>query len=512
MPKRFYLSSAAGATLPQDPRLPLNEAMPRPPCDAPNAGGRRLSAHRLASSALTFGWFLALALAIPRVAAAQALPPVARAQLRRAAAAVDAGHTAAAIPQLQRLVRQFPQSPAVAETLGLAWVGDGQPAAALPWLRRAAALAPDSASALANVGITELRLGHRRRGIAALRRAVALAPDNFDNVYDLGQALASVGAFPASARYLRQAHALQPARPDVAYNLAWVEHRAGQNARAEQALASVPQLRQTAAAQSLWGAISEARGQYEAAARHLQAAVRLAPTEINYLTLGAEFLRHLTWQAARVTLQQGLVRFPRSRKLRTALAVTAYGQLDFPAAIRALGPLTQAYPRDAFLAGLLGRACLSGGLARQAPCRSLIRLATTHPANSTAAAYAAVICLRTAGPGSAARALQLARGAIRRDPRLAQAHYAAGLALGQAGRWRASIPEFQTALRLDPGNVSIAYQLALAYSRTGQTALAQRAIRRRARLQADQQNALNRRLEQVRRFLVTVGPAPAASH
>ncbi len=532
MPKRFYLRPAAASTLPAGPRLPLNSIMPRPPCDAPNAGGRRLpllaaprgcrrrgggasrpgprrrgpavAAGGHTTSILRFAALLALALAIPHRAAAQALPPAAQAQLRQAAAAVDAGHTAAAIPQLQHLARQFPQSPAVAETLGLAWVGEQKLAAALPFLRRAAALAPHSPSVLANLGITELRLGHRRRGIAALRRAVRLAPDNFENVYDLGQALAAAGDYAASAHFLGQAHALQPSDPRVAYDLAWAQHRAGRNADAEQTLAAAPALRQVAAAQSLWGAVAEARGQYEAAARHLQTAARLAPTEANILALGAEFLRHLTWRAARLTFQQGLARYPHSRALRTALAVTAYGQLDFAAAIRRLGPLTRQYPEDEFLAGLLGRSCLSGGMARRAPCQDLITLATAHPGNATAGAYAAVIAVRTGAGGGTALAERLARSAIDRNPRLAEAHYAAGLALAHAGQWQASIPQFRAAQRLDPRSVSIVYQLALAYLRTGQKALAQQAIHRRAQLQADRQNALQRHLQQVRRFVVSV--------
>lgn len=443
----------------------------------------------------------------PQVSPApQPLPAAARQRLRQAAAAVDAGQSAAVIPQLRALARAYPRNPAVAETLGLALIHQQHLAAALPSLRRAAALAPRSAAILANLGVTELRLGHNDRGIAALQQAVSLQPANFDNIYDLGQALTAVKKYRAAARRLAQAHALRPDRPDVAYNWAWAEHRAGHNARAEAALVSVPALAHSAAAQSLWGAVAEARGQYQAAARHLETATRLQPSEANYVALGLEFLRHLTWNAARATFQSGLRRYPRSRPLCTALGMTAFGQSDFSAAATIFARLAAAAPASGFFAAMLGRSCLQGGIAQQAVCQRLPAQAAAHPANANAAAYAAVIALRSAsGPASSASALRLAQQAIHDNPRLAEAHFAAGLALSRAGHWRQAIPQYQTALRLDPGGITAVYQLALAYQRTGQTALAQQMLRRHAQMAADQRRATNRRLARVRQFVTAIG-------
>lgn len=444
----------------------------------------------------------------PQASSGPPLPAAARHSLRQAAAAVDAGQAVAATPELRKLAGQYPHSPAVAETLGLALVQQQRLAAALPFLRRAAQLAPRSAAVLANLGITELRLGHRRAGLVALRKAVSLDPDNFENIYDLGQALASSRQYRSAAELLAQAHALRPNRPGVAYDWAWAEHGAGQNAMAAAALASVPALAQSAQAQSLWGVVAEARGHYQAAARHLQAAVSLAPTEANYLALGLEFLRHLTWKAARLTFQDGLRRYPQSRSLRTGLGMTEFGQSDFAAAAQTFSRLTAADPVSAFSAAMLGRSCLQGGITAEAPCQQLPAQAAAHPGNATASAYAAIIVLRSSsGAAPVAAALRLARQSIERNSRLAEAHFAGGLALARLGHWRQSIPQFQAAIRLDPGDATAVYQLALAYQRTGQTALARQYLRRHAQMAADQRRATNRRLARIRQFVTAIGRA-----
>lgn len=450
-------------------------------------------------------------------APAPPLPAAARQRLRQAAAEVDAGRAAAAIAGLRQLAREYPRSAAVAETLGLAFIQQQQLATALPRLRLAVSLAPNSPAMLANLGITELRLGDLRQGIRRLRQAVALEPrgdpGNFDNIYDLGQALAEASNYPEAASWLARAHALRPGRPDVAYNWALAAHRAHRNAAAAQALGSVSALAQSAQAQALWGTVAEAQGQYENAARHFQAAVRLAPTAANFLALGVEFLRHLTWNAARLTFQRGLRRYPHDRRLRTALGITDFGQSDFSGAVETFGALSAAHPLDPYLAAMLGRSCLQGGMARQAPCQALIAQAAAHPSNPAAAAYAAVIALNGgSSPAAAARALRLARRAVRDDPRLAEAQFAVGLALGRAGHWRQSIPSFQAALRRDPGDATAIFQLALAYQRTGQTALAQDMLRRHAQLAADQRRVTNRRLAHVRQFVTQIGKTAGEPH
>lgn len=452
----------------------------------------------------------ATALLVTSTAAAQGLPGPALARLRTAAGEVDRGQLQTALPMLHQLALEYPVNPAVNETLGLAYIGENRPTQAIPYLRQAAVLAPRAASVLANLGITELRLNQIKSGIADLRRAVHLKPDNFINTYDLAMALARNGQYAIAARYFMRARTLAPERSDVAYNLALAQYRAHEARAAERTVATIPDAANSAAAQALWGAVAETNGEYAAAARHLKTAVHLAPTQANFIALGTEFLKHWTWNAATLTFTSGIARYPDSRRLRFGLGLTQYGEGIIDAAITTFAGLSQANPKNADFATMLGRSCLEGSRAGRPECQELIQRAAQYPENTGADIYAAAILLASSpikGQIEAARALNLARTALKRDPKSAEAHLQAGLALSDEGKWRASIPEYRFAMRLAPhGDLAVeaTYHLALAYEHTGQKARALKAMRLRTRLYALRSELLKQRLRRIQMFLVTL--------
>jgi tetratricopeptide (TPR) repeat protein len=107
-------------------------------------------------------------------------------------------------------------------------------------------------------------------------------------------------------------------------------------------------------------------------------------------------------------------------------------------------------------------------------------------------------------PKGIAMANELLTHAIQAKPRLARAHFAMGLLLQNERKWKQSIPELETAIRLNPEYAAAHYRLALAYSHAGNHAKAEQEIALDQKYSKQQSAETEARLRKVTTFLVSM--------
>jgi len=159
-------------------------------------------------------------------------PPTPAERLQSLRQDVAAGHCAQALPNLNALVAQLPDSAEAFLLLGLCNAKQNDPGRAETALSRAASLEPDNPRPLEALGI--LRYGQKQYPAAkdALTRAAALGSANAQTYYYLGNLDMQAGRCPQALENYRKAMAKDPA-----YHDAFSEYRAAAAACAKPGMA-----------------------------------------------------------------------------------------------------------------------------------------------------------------------------------------------------------------------------------------------------------------------------------
>ncbi|GGA67688.1 hypothetical protein GCM10011507_19050 [Edaphobacter acidisoli] len=431
------------------------------------------------------------------------MPSADAVSLDHALAAYDAGNGASAMPELVRLAQKYPGNFPANEALGLLYIDAGSYQQAIPFLRHAAEAAKTNAAAQANLGAAYLQTGDAHLALDPLRKAASLEPKNAEVLSNLGHALfLDKQPAEAAAAFARSADA-EPANMDTRYNWALALHQVGKNTQADKALRTIPDADRTAAIESLWGDIAEANGQFKDAATHMQAAVKLNPTEQNIYNLAVEWLRHWTWQPAQDVAQYGIERFPDSRRLMLAKGIAFYGSGHYVDAANTFGALLKLDPENEGYGDLLGKSCSAAGGDDAAQCSTLIAFADKHPDNAKIAVYAAASILH--GPGQQNdldHVQQLLQRAIATDPHLPEAYYQLGVLEQQRLQWQQSVASLKSAIQLRPSYAEAHYRLARAYSHLHQTDLAAKEIALHQQYAQQEKEESDARLKEVTTFLI----------
>ncbi|MBV8819754.1 MAG: hypothetical protein JO022_15440 [Acidobacteriaceae bacterium] len=113
-----------------------------------------------------------------------------------------------------------------------------------------------------------------------------------------------------------------PADPILLAGTAMVEFQAG---RLDDALAHAQRAGENAPAKAVIGDIDEARGNFADAVKAYRAAVELAPGQEEYrVSLGYDLIQHQKFHAAAGFLEESVLLFPRSARLRTLAGIAEY--------------------------------------------------------------------------------------------------------------------------------------------------------------------------------------------
>jgi tetratricopeptide (TPR) repeat protein len=377
----------------------------------------------------------------------------------------------------------------------------------------AAALAPEDQGLRIAAGIARLQeqVENHANPAATLKRlrSELLPPEQAIDIHlRLAEILSRANLFPEAATDFAAASDLAPDRTDLLYNLALAHFRSGQLTPALESAERAKSIQDSASLESLMGDIQEKQGNSLAAVHSYQAAVTLEPSEERYrLGLALELLRHQTFDAALVVLNQSSTHFPNSIRLKILLGLTYYFVDRSADAMHALVEATTLDSGDEIAARYLGEILLDDASTPDpAATANVCKFADEHPRNKTADAFCGGILLRlereSADDSRRAEILRRLQHAARVGPRESVARCQLGKAFEWTEQWREAKPEMEACVRLDPNSPDGHFQLSRIYRRLGLTT------------QADQQTGLQeaaanrqseesvRRSESVTRFLV----------
>lgn len=424
---------------------------------------------------------------------------------QQAMADMQSGNLAEAESLLITLRARHPHTFQIDESLGLLYAGEGKIATAVPLLEEAVQDNPGSSVARANLGTAYLKIGKTQKAARELGLAARQNPSDADTQIALGQAEMLLKHPTEAAAAFEAALPHDPSNPKLLYNTALALFDAHQAAKAEPLLARMPGADESAEAQSLFGDVDESLGKYEDAGKHYAAAARINPSEPDLYMLGIEFLRHWTFGPAAKVFAAGVEKYPNSTRMRVGLGVAYYGSGNYNKAIPVFAKLLDEHPDDEMYAELLGRNCTVLTEGMQPQCEKLVDFSARHPNNAVLATYTAISILhRPYDPKGIAMARTLLTNAIKAKPNLAQAWFAMGLLLQNEQKWKQSIPELQTAIRLKPEYAAAHYRLALAYSHAGEHDKAQQEIALDQKYSKEQSAETEARLRKVTTFLVSM--------
>jgi tetratricopeptide (TPR) repeat protein len=391
--------------------------------------------------------------------------------------------------------------------------GLGHFAAAAEDMTLAAALAPEDQGLRVAAAIARLQeqVENHTNPLPTLKRlrSESLPPEQaIDIRLRLAEILSRGSLFPEAATDFAAASALAPDRPDLLYNLALAHFRSGELAPALESAERAKAMQDSASLESLMGDIQEKQGNSLAAVHSYQAAVALDPSEERYrLALALELLRHQTFDAALVVLNQSSTQFPNSIRVKILLGLTYYFVDRSADAIHALLEAATLDPQDEIAARYLGEIILQDSSTPDpAATAHICKFADEHPQKKTADAFCGGILLRIArDAGDDSRRPEIIRRlqhAALVGPKESVARCQLGKAFEWAEQWRQAKPEMEACVRVDPDSPDGHYQLSRIYRRLGLTTLAEQQTKLQEAAARRQSEESTRRTESVTRFLV----------
>lgn len=391
--------------------------------------------------------------------------------------------------------------------------GLGHPAVAATDMESAAQLAPqdEDLQIAAKFARLEAQLHSHASPALTLQslRSFALTADSRLVIeMRLAEMLGAANLYSEAAIDLEEARRLAPGRADILFDLAVARYRNGDWEAALSSAEHAKTVQDSGSVEALLGDIQERRGDALAAAHSYQAAVALEPNvEEHHLLLAKELLKHQTFDAAIVVLEQARELFPESVRVHTLLGLAYYFVDRSADAVRTLLAATKINPADELAAKYLGEIALQDSDApNPAAVAQTCAFADSHPQSKTATAICGAILLRVAEDSDdISRRPEILRRleyAVRIAPKGPLGRCQLGKALEWSEQLRQARFQFEKCVELDPESPEGHYRLARVYRQMGllklanqQTVLQQQAAQRQSAESA-------RRAETIMRFLV----------
>lgn len=204
---------------------------------------------------------------------------------------------------------------------------------------------------------------------------------------------------------------------------------------------------------------SEARQEkFDLALAHFHEAEQWHPDTPGLMrNIGMAAVRVSNYPEAVRTLRQVLANDPHDRVVRSLLGTALYSMHNFAEAARAFAPLGDAALQEPELAYAWADSLIKTTQFVQATA-----LLDKLEKESLPAETVVLIAQAWSQMGNYPRAVASCHRALQLDPKLAQAHFIAGMALIRSDHPADAVPEFRSELQLDPGNNDAQYDLAFA--------------------------------------------------
>jgi len=433
---------------------------------------------------------------------------------KAAVALYEAGKYPEAAAQLEKLVREVPESFEVQELLGLVYSAQSQDTRATEHLQKAVTLKPDSAPARTNLATNLARLGKTELATEQFRKAVELDSQNFETNHNLGEAFAHSGKVAEAALYLEKAQQIDPSSYDNGYDLSLAYLQTRRLADAQRLLRGLLKQKNTAELHNLLAEVEEKDGKFVEAANEYETAANLEPSESNLFDWGGELLLHRTLDPAVEVFKQGVQRYPVSQRMVVGLGMTYYVRGNYDDAVKSLLRAADLDPSEPSCYFFLSKAYDSSPSRADEVIQRFRRFAELQPKSARALYYYAMSLWkgrRAQDPGLDLHQIEsLLAQSLQLDPKLAEAHLQLGNLYSDQNKYVEAIPEYKRALELNSDLADAYYRLGQAYVRTGEKGRAQEQFQVYQKIREQHLADLEKQRAEIRQFVYSAKDGPSA--
>lgn len=434
-------------------------------------------------------------------------------QFQSAVAQYDAGHLADAAAQLESLLPYSQRNFEVHELLGLVYAGLSQDTKAVEQLQIAVRLKPDSEAARTNLAATLFHAGKNELAEEQFRKALELRPRDYDANHNLGEFYVQSKKLVEAVPLLEQAQQIRP-NYDNGYDLALAYLLTGQLDKGSTLIRNLEQIRNTGELHNLLGQIEEKNGKYLAAVNEYETAAHMDPSESNLFDWGSELLLHRTYEPAIDVFTSAVQRYPNSPRLLIGLGMALYSRGKYDDAVKALLRAADLDPSDPRCYLFLSKAYSNSPNQADEVIQRFRRYAELQPNNAFAIYYYAMSLWKGKRAEDSTFNLQevesLLQKSIALDPKLAEAYLQLGNLYADQREYAKSIPEYESALKLNPDLSDAHYRLGQDYVHTGQKDRAQGEFDVYQRLRAQQLAEVDKERAEVQQFVYSAKAGPSS--
>jgi Flp pilus assembly protein TadD len=326
--------------------------------------------------------------------------------------------------------------------------------------------------------LLEAQLGAKedfQSALLALRADAVNSPDELAIRQHLAELLVSYNEISESLVDFQRAVEIEPTRADLWFDLALAQFRAGQFDDAFTTAEKNKALGDTADLEDLIGDIDEARGDNVSAAKSYQAAIALSPNDEKYrLSLALELIRHKSFEAAKVVLEQARQVSSSSWRVELALGMVEYFLGNDQESSRILLHSAEISPEPAVALKYVGDIQMNQAAAPDAVALSKIcKAADARPKETTMQYYCgALLFKKDYAAGSKTNMLEALRrlnAVAKQSPNDPSARCQLGKAYLWLEQWNEALKESEICVRLNPESTEGHYRLMQLYRRMGQT-------------------------------------------
>ena len=426
-------------------------------------------------------------------------------QYQAAVADFESGRFEQTITTLEPVLPYATQSFEVHELIGLAYASLGQQSKAEDHLKLAVQLAPTSAAARTNFG-TCLLHGHKLALSAEqFKRALQLEPESFDANHNLGELYVQMGKITEAQPLLLKAQRLNAKSYENGYDLVLADFTLGKLDEARGLAQTMLATQNSPELHNLLQQISEKDGRFVDAAKEVELAAHLDPSEDNLFDWGCEMLLHRTYDPAIAIFQNATGRYPKSPRMFIGLGLANYFRGQYDEAVKALLRATDLDPNDPRASLFLSKAYDSSPTQADNVIDHFHHFAELQPSNAKAQYYYAISLWK--GKRAAASSADLAtvetllKKAIALDDSLTQAHVQLGDLYSGEHLYEKAIPEYVRALALDSNLSDAHYRLGTDLVHVGKKDEAQKEFDIYQKLRAQHLAELDKERAEVRQFV-----------
>ena len=426
-------------------------------------------------------------------------------EFQSASAEYEAGRYPEAAANVEKLLRQTPDSFEAHELLGLIYAAESQDAKANPHLEKAVRLKPNSAAAHTNLAANLSRLNKFDLAEVQFIKAAELEPKSYDTNHNLGEAYIRSGHLAKAVPFMEQAQRIQPSSYGNGYDLALAYLLTSRFADSHKLIDNLLKVKDTAELHNLLGEVEEKEGNFVPAANEFQAAAHADPSESNLFDWASELLLHRTLDPSVDVFQKASERYPKSARLAIGLGMAYYARGNYDDAVKSLLRGADLNPSDPDCYLFLSKAYNSSPGQAEDVITRFRRFAELQPENARAHYYYAMSLWKGKRAEDAGLDLHqietLLKKSLALDPKSAETHLQLGNLYADQSKFEESIPEYETARKLDPDLADVRYRLGQAYVRTGKKELAQEEFAVYQKLRAQRLADLDKQRAEIQQFV-----------